>query len=162
MGMFDYFDPDPELPCPACATPLTEWQSKDGLDALFVWRQGNPAPVEQRVDEEVRLLPEQLAQQRLPDGPLEFYTSCSNCEQRIDAWGVVQDGVWTSAIVETADNIVVKRKAALRISNSKLQQTLLEPLNAKAFDSRTVETPLRDLEGLGPMRADGAGLSRDC
>jgi hypothetical protein len=65
MGMFDYYEPDPPIECPKCGRGLSGWQGKDTHPALFVWRQGVAAPIDQRVDAEVRALPEKLANFRV-------------------------------------------------------------------------------------------------
>jgi len=54
MGMLDWYRPVPDLACPVCGTPLREWQGKEGPCGLFVWQQGEIAPIDQVVDEECR------------------------------------------------------------------------------------------------------------
>jgi hypothetical protein len=49
MGMLDWYRPVPDGPC-----------------GLFVWKQGEAAPIGQGVDEECRLTPARLSQRRLP------------------------------------------------------------------------------------------------
>jgi len=95
MGMFDWYEPDPALSCPDCGTPLREWQGKEGENALFVWKQGKSSPVDQRVDEELKLPPEQLLSRCLP-AEFEFYSY--DCPRhRIIAQGKTRGGVWTES-----------------------------------------------------------------
>ncbi len=95
MGMFDYYEPQPAVQCEYCGHAIREWQGKDGPNALFVWRQGFAAPIEQKVDEECKLLPQDLAKQRLP---LKFsmmpsFVNCRDCPR--EAIGDNVDGVWS-------------------------------------------------------------------
>lgn len=105
MGMFDYYKPVPDLRCPICDGPLTEWQGKDGSCALFVWRQGFAAPTDQNVDDECRSDEEQITRARLPAG---FYISSDDCgcSRFIEAIGQTSDGVWVTTTLVTAENTV--------------------------------------------------------
>src|SRR5688572_18632166 len=68
MGMFDIYKPSAETACPVCATPLQEWQGKDGPCALFIWAEGVSNPIEQAIDdEEVKLTPEDRENHVLPE-----------------------------------------------------------------------------------------------
>jgi hypothetical protein len=104
MGMFDYYEPDPPIECPKCGGRLSGWQGKDRLPALFVWRQGFAAPIDQRVDAEVRALPERMATFRVSS---EFWIYGGECEcgYRFDdsRFGVrctAHDGVWRTTEIE--------------------------------------------------------------
>jgi hypothetical protein len=104
MGMFDYYEPDPPIECPKCGGRLSGWQGKDRLPALFVWRQGFAAPIDQRVDAEVRALPEKMATFRVSS---EFWIYGGECEcgYRFDdsRFGVrctAPDGVWRTTEIE--------------------------------------------------------------
>ncbi len=76
MGMFDYYEPRDTFFCPVCGAQQSEWQGKDGPRGLFVFREGAVGAVEQRVDEECRFSPEQMAAQRLPT---EFFIYSCDC-----------------------------------------------------------------------------------
>jgi hypothetical protein len=66
VGMFDWYEPAEEHRCPVCDVVLSEWQGKDGPCALYVWRQGQAAPVDQRVDDDVKGARGVRAAERLP------------------------------------------------------------------------------------------------
>ena len=93
MGMFDWYDPVPPVPCPECGGRL-EWQGKDGPDLLLVWRQGSAHPVDQQMDEETRLPPEGLADITLPDS-FEILGWCER-DHKVAGTGHCEEGVWTS------------------------------------------------------------------
>lgn len=104
MGLFDYYEPDPPILCPKCGAPLSGWQGKDVHPALFVWRQGVAAPVDQRVDPDIRALPERMATFRVSP---EFWIYGGECEcgYRFDdsRFGVrctAPDGVWRTAEID--------------------------------------------------------------
>ena len=96
MGMFDYYEPQPPIQCESCGRIVKEWQGKDGPNALFVWRQGFAAPVEQKVDEECKLSPQELAKWRLPPqfSIMPVGVNCRNCAR--EGIGRVENGVWTA------------------------------------------------------------------
>jgi hypothetical protein len=50
MGMFDVYEPVPGLTCPSCATPLREWQGKEGPRLCLVFRQGVPDAIGTALD----------------------------------------------------------------------------------------------------------------
>jgi hypothetical protein len=69
MSLYDYFDPDPPIGChrPGCTGNLLGWQGRhSSLPCLFVWQQGVIAPVDQRVDEEIKAKLEKRSTFRLP------------------------------------------------------------------------------------------------
>ncbi len=105
MGMFDYYEPNPPLLCPVCRTALMEWQGKDGPCWLFLWRQGYPAPTEQRVDAESGIAIEGMEQERLPDEFLIYSYDC-DCPSPVEAVGKTHEGVWASTELVTAENTV--------------------------------------------------------
>jgi hypothetical protein len=92
--MFDWYVPDPKVLCPACGTPVVEWQGKDGPNASFVWQQQCAAPVSQRADEDCRLSDEQLQQRRLPKEFIIYPTEpcCRGCPTH--AIGRTTHDVW--------------------------------------------------------------------
>jgi hypothetical protein len=91
--MFDYFEPAQLRACPSCGAPL-EWQGKDGPRALFVWREGSAAPVDQVADEDCKLEPDQRDRFRLPSA-FEIYAVCA-IDGAFTARGTSIDGVWRS------------------------------------------------------------------
>jgi hypothetical protein len=92
MGMYDYYRPNPDPVCPACGASHLEWQSKDGPCALFVWVQGQSAPVDQSVDEECKISAESRAEFRLPVR-FEIYAQCG-CPTFRYCVGFTDNGVW--------------------------------------------------------------------
>jgi len=104
MGLFDYYEPSGPCDCPVCGTHLSEWQGKDGECALFVWRQGIAAPVEQRVDDDIACLPAVREQERLPTKFLIYSYDC-DCPFSIDAECAAPDGTWTEMQIVTADTL---------------------------------------------------------
>ncbi len=100
--MFDWYEPEAAITCPACGTALRQWQGKDGPCALFVWRQGVAAPVEHRVDDDCKLAPDEMRSTRLRgDVTIHSY----DCGQHVvDARAVVREGVWrTTEIIDVRD-----------------------------------------------------------
>jgi hypothetical protein len=103
MGMFDHYEPDPPLACSVCGAPLTGWQGKGGPCALLVWRQGVAAPVDQVVPEEIRGVRSVIESLRLPR-EFEIYTACCGKTFSVVARCGAPDGVWATAVLETAAN----------------------------------------------------------
>lgn len=97
MSLFDYYTPDPPLHCPACNAPLAEWRGTDGPCALYVWQQGQAAPVEQRGKADAA-----LADARLPVA-FRIHTSCCSSRFLVEAIGRAPGGTWSSTEVITAD-----------------------------------------------------------
>ena len=50
MGMFDVYEPEPELTCPSCSTLLRDWHGKEGPRLCLVFRQGEPDAVGTALD----------------------------------------------------------------------------------------------------------------
>lgn len=98
MGMLDYFQPVP--PIKVGNTELSGWQGKGGPCALYVWRQGSPAPVEHAVDEEWKEKPEVMVSCRLPDGESEIYTTHPDDRRWIVAKIIVRGGIWAETKLE--------------------------------------------------------------
>jgi len=94
MGMFDWYHPLHELSCPVCGSRLGEWQGKDGPNGLFVWKQGNISPIEQKVSADCQLPFESLRKWRLPD-KFEIYSY--DCAQHgpITAQCYTVNGAWS-------------------------------------------------------------------
>jgi len=101
MGMFDAYEPDPPLACPVCGRTLAGWQGKDGPNALFVWRQGRPEPVDQRASEDCRLAPEARARFRLPER-FEIETVCCGGRFPVTATCRAPQGSWSETTLVTA------------------------------------------------------------
>lgn len=104
MGMFDHYRPKPDIQCPVCGASELDWQGKGGPCALFVWEQGQTAPVEQRVDDECKISIEDRAQVRLPVR-FEIYADC-RCPTFLDAVGFTEQGVWTRTELMSPTNAV--------------------------------------------------------
>ena len=104
MGMFDWYEPTPDLTCPHCGATLKEWQGKDGPCALFVWRQGERHPVDQRVDEEVRLPPDKMGRFELPPWFI-IYSFCCNQDFPVEAICEGTRGAWTTTRLAGPDDI---------------------------------------------------------
>jgi hypothetical protein len=104
MGMFDHYRPKPDIGCRVCGAAHLEWQGKDGPKALFVWEQGQLAPVGQLVDEECKILPEDRAEVRLPVR-FEIYAEC-RCSTFLGAVGVTEHGVWKRTELLSPTNAV--------------------------------------------------------
>lgn len=94
--MFDYYEPQPPVQCDSCGHIVEEWQGKDGPNALFVWRQGFAAPVEQKVDEECKLSPQDLAKWHLPQKFSITPSVVNCCECPHEGIGRLENGVWTA------------------------------------------------------------------
>jgi hypothetical protein len=104
MGMFDHYRPKPGIDCSVCGASYLEWQGKDGPCALFVWEQGQFGPVDQLVDEECKISPEDRAEVRLPVR-FEIYAECG-CPTFLDAVGFTEHGVWTLTELLSPTNAV--------------------------------------------------------
>ena len=104
MSMFDWYIPETALNCPHCGIALYEWQGKQGPCALLVWRQGRKHPIDQRIDEEIRWVPEELTRFELPER-FVIYTSCCSRDFHVEAVCTAQDGVWSHCRILTADEV---------------------------------------------------------
>jgi hypothetical protein len=98
MSLFDHYRPSAELRCPACHRVLREWQGKDGPNGMFVWEQGVRAPVDQAVDEELRLTPDALERVALPERFVIYSYDCPE-HQPIEAECRAVDGAWVETNV---------------------------------------------------------------
>lgn len=110
MGMFDWYEPRPDVACTTCGQTDVEWQGQHGPNAMMVWRQGTSSPVDQRVDAEVRLFDRDLARTRLPD----VFLIRGECDKRhvIFALGFTDSaGVWTRTNLVIADPSKAYRRA---------------------------------------------------
>jgi len=125
--MFDYYLPKPDIRCPVCGATNLEWQGKDGPCSLFVWEQGQEAPVDQRVDDEWRLPPDARVEHRLP-ARFEIYAQCV-CPTFLTAIGITEREVWA-------------------------RTELLSPANAVAYPDESEREFRKRLAGYGPGHAD--------
>jgi hypothetical protein len=121
MSLFDYYQPEPRLHCPVCRRPLeSEWQGKDGSCAMFVWRQGTAAPIEQRVDDDIRWSENELSRFRLPPMFL-IRTRCCGGQFAVEAECKTTDGVWSNTILVTAANARQRKVERKRDFNARLR-----------------------------------------
>src|SRR5689334_17334793 len=120
MGMFDHYEPDPPLACSVCGRRLTGWQGKDGPCALLVWRQGVAAPVDQAVPEESRGDRSVIESLRLPR-EFEIYAGCCGGRFFATARCGAPDGVWSTAVLETAANARQRREERREDFTSRLR-----------------------------------------
>lgn len=99
MGMFDWYKPAKEYSCPVCGTPLKDWQGKDGPCGLFVWQEGDKNPIDQPIDDEVRLSVEERQQFILL---LRFWIYSFDCPYHypINAFGTTQNEIWSSTTLQ--------------------------------------------------------------
>jgi hypothetical protein len=102
MGMFDYYRPKPDVSCPVCGASDLNWQGKDGPRELFVWEQGHAAPVDQLVDDECKVPPQERATKRLRS-QFEIYAAC-RCPTLLDAIGTTEQGVWVKTELASPTN----------------------------------------------------------
>ena len=94
FGLFDWYEPTDAFACGHCGSPL-RWQGKDGPKALFVWRQGQAAPVDQRgVAPESKMDAEQRATYRLPT-TFKLLGICERHYHLTDATGRCRGEVWS-------------------------------------------------------------------
>ena len=100
--MFDYHEPVPVLVCPRCGAELREWQGKDGPSALFVWRQRERYPIDQRAGDSIE--PENRLRFQLPRR-FTISTNCCSREFLIDAVGEAPAGTWLTTAVVGIDDI---------------------------------------------------------
>jgi hypothetical protein len=96
--MFDSYRPATELRCPECDAPLRDWQGKDAANGLFVWAEGSPHPIDQTVDDEIRIAEADRRRLRLPDHFVIHSYDCPR-HQPILADCTSDDGVWNQTRV---------------------------------------------------------------
>lgn len=93
MGMFDVYQPAGTLRCPVDGSRLEKWQGTDGPCGLFIWREGEPHPVGEEVDEECHLPADALERFTLPTSFIIYSYDCPR-HRRISATCATIDGVW--------------------------------------------------------------------
>ena len=94
MSLFDWYEPDPPLPCPVCGRPLSRWQGKDGPREMLVWRQGLESPIGLLLDDVDPMLPLDDCETRLP-GRFRFRSWDCERHKPIEAEGETEGGEWT-------------------------------------------------------------------
>ena len=94
MGMFDWYVPNPVMPCPKCGATLADWQGKGGPCDLLEWVQGHAEPRTQRGDADFAVRGEPFEAARLPQ-QFTIYTSCDGCGLWVNAACFCEDEVWT-------------------------------------------------------------------
>ena len=94
MGMFDYYVPREEIPCPFCGDGTRrEWQGKAGVRALAVYAEGHKHTMPSNIDPYVLTAhPEEI----LKEGVMRIVSNCVKCGAHLEALGMVKDGVWIS------------------------------------------------------------------
>jgi hypothetical protein len=98
MGMFDWYLPDPPLPCRWCGTLLDEFQGKDGPCNLLVWRENIAAPVDQRCDEEWRTATDLRDGLRLPE-IFGVTGSCRACTNSSEFTCYTESATWVDCVL---------------------------------------------------------------
>src|SRR2546423_12069441 len=94
--MFDYYQPAGEPRCPWCGARLPAWQGKGSHCMLLVYREGELAPVEHRVDEDARVAAADLPRFAL-ERPVEIYSyDCAHAP--VIAIAEVRERVWCETI----------------------------------------------------------------
>ena len=106
MGLFDSYEPVPPLDCPVCGSPLDGWQGKDVPCALFFWRQGETAPVDQDVPDELK---GDFSKARLP-ADFEIRTPCCGGRFFVTAHCTAPSGAWLDCTLETAENATQRQE----------------------------------------------------
>lgn len=98
MGMFDWYLPDPPLPCRWCGAQLADFQGKQGPCELLVWRERRQEPVDQRCDEQWRM-PEAVRQRlRLPP-TFGIRGECQSCANHSDFTCYTESGTWIDSVL---------------------------------------------------------------
>jgi hypothetical protein len=97
VGMLDWYVPVPALACPVCESPVSEWQGSDADNVLYVWRQGEAAPIGWRIDEEIEV-PGARDAARLPRHFSIF--AWDEAGHEIVAKGDAPGGIWASTQID--------------------------------------------------------------
>ena len=108
MGMYDEYIPDPPLHCPVCGALLAGWQGYDGPNGLMVWKQGVAAPIDQPIDDDVRLDPGDLKKMRLPS-TFTIHASCCSTKFNVEAVCKTSDGTWSQTDLVTVETAQPKK-----------------------------------------------------
>lgn len=99
MGMFDYYQPVPNIPCTFCGSETTLWQGKNGPNFLLLWRQGERYPVAHLVDELYQMEPKRLREFVLPQ-VFYIYGGCEKSGHNNAAVCECEDEVWTQTYTD--------------------------------------------------------------
>ena len=100
MGMFDWYEPIPDLECPVCKVNLSDWQGKDGACGLFVWRQGIAFAIDQKGDD-CNIDERERIKFRLPE-TFRIYTNCEN--HWIEAECKTENAIWSETIIKEVED----------------------------------------------------------
>ena len=101
MGMFDYYVLQEDYRCPKCGQLLTEFQGKDSENALFVWKEGNEYPIDQRVVPESKISKEALRKESLPSS-FRIYDFCKNRHETILDCEKLENNYWIKTLYNKA------------------------------------------------------------
>ena len=112
MGMFDYYQPSEKIFCPDCKIELGDWQGKDSICALLLWKQGQCFPESTLHDEEIEMPEEVRRTWRLPE-KFTFYSY--DCEKHC-VWveGKTENEVWVANRVVFVEDLEKKYAEAKR------------------------------------------------
>jgi|GEM_PF-6540663 len=103
MGLFDVYEPEPELTCPACLIPLREWQGREGPRLCLVFRQCEPDAVGTALDGAPEYRRPNGDPFRLPPA-FRIYSHDCPCHRPIYAFCGSEEGVWTRTEIIPPDD----------------------------------------------------------
>jgi hypothetical protein len=103
MGMLDWYQPHPDLRCPACGEVMTGWQGKDGPCAFLVWRQGAIEAADQPIEEDARLDDERIRAFRLPARFVIYGGECRCSSAFAAICETDEEGRWVSTQLVASD-----------------------------------------------------------
>mgnify|MGYP001791661059 FL=1 len=95
--MFDWYIPNiptKTFACKECGKLLQEYQGFHGSNALFVWKQGEEHPIDQRVGQEIKISEEDMTKFCLSES-FEFSGYCIN-DHSATFIGKCVSGVWVT------------------------------------------------------------------
>lgn len=127
MAFFDWYEPRNVVVCPLCGVRLSEFQGTDGPSALFVWREGVPAPIDQRAGD-VNATEEDQGKARLPARFVICSYACS-CGP-LELVGFAEDGVWVRTAPHDAATAQIRPSESRREYPKRVQ--LLEARAGRA------------------------------
>lgn len=103
--MLDWYIPHPQILCPSCGRPLSDWQGKGGPCALLVFRQGVAVPIDQRATDDARLDATRLVRMRVAE---QFNIDADCCDYAFVAECTASDGVWINTKLVSAQGLTHK------------------------------------------------------
>ena len=109
--MFDYYQPTEKIECPVCKIELKEWQGKDAVCALLLWKQGQSYPESTIHDEEIEM-PEEIRRTWCLPEKFTFYSY--DCEKHC-VWveGKTENEIWTKNRIILVEDLE-RRNALLK------------------------------------------------